>query len=173
MLHVNDIASWYALFHEDRLKIHLLTLLALICFKSYDYDICYEEFTFDEEGFNFGITDYNIKLSYTHQEIYILKLIQHLYGYYSTQRILDYVASKKASTIKQICTAFKFEMISDYESFASYDFNEYVIVKNEIIFYIQIGTILSDRELSDLSNYQDQESYVVYRNETTGKLVIY
>ena len=63
----------------------------------------------------------------------------------------------------------------DLEDFKYYPFDEYVLLLGNNVFFINNDTKLTEDEKNSLLSYnkKEQDSFVVFRDKETGKLVVY
>lgn len=176
---INEIATWYKennlLAENDLLRIKVLSLYTKAAYTILNIDLKCSELSFENNDLNLGITDTSSPTTFSEAELHILKTINHVYGYEDLKYLILDLTHIQNINIENVTNYLKDRLISDIEAFASYDFNEYVLLFGNNVFFVNNNTILTEEEKEQLSLYNkpEQDSFVVFRNEQTGKLVIY
>lgn len=176
---INEIATWYKenniLADKDLLRIKVLSLYTKAAYTLLNIDLKCSELNFENNDLNLGITDTSSPATFNKTELQILKTINHVYGYEDLKYLILDLTHIQNINIENVTYYLKDRLASDIEAFASYDFNEYVLLFGNNVFFVNNNTILTEEEQETLSKYnkQEQDSFVVFRDEYTGKLVIY
>lgn len=176
---INEIASWYkknnSLAKDDLLRIKVLSIYTLVAYKIKNIQVSYEEIVYNGKEFNLGITSCEEDSTFDETETKILNTINRVYGYVR----LDYLFSELSYagiTINEICESLKESITNDLEMYENHDFHEHAIVTNNLVFFVNDHTNLTNEEIELLMNqkpYDDQVIFTVYRDEENGKLVVY
>ena len=108
-------------------------------------------------------------------ELQILNTINHVYGYEELKYLILHITHIQNVNIENITSYLKDELVSNLEGYQYYDFDEYVLLLGNNVFFVNNNTVLTDEEKERLKGYNkpDQDSFVVFRNEGNGKLVVY
>ena len=176
---INEIATWYKenniLANKDLLRNKVLSLYTKAAYTILNIDLKCSELNFENNDLNLGITDTSSPATFNKTELQILKTINHVYGYEDLKYLILDLTHIQNINIENVTYYLKDRLASDIEAFASYDFNEYVLLFGNNVFFVNNNTILTEEEQETLSKYnkQEQDSFVVFRDEYTGKLVIY
>ncbi len=176
---INEVATWFKenniLAAKDQNRIITLSLYTKIAFKLCNKDLKCTEISFANGSFNIGITNTDTPGNWSSDELQIIETINHCYGYENLKYLFLKLAKVKNCNIENITNYLKDDILDALESYKDYTFNEYVLIFNDNIFFINKNTILTDAEKELLSTYDnaDQNSYIVFRDENNGKLVVY
>lgn len=175
---INEIASWYKknnlLAQNDLNRCKVLSIYTLVAYKIKNIEVQYEEMTYQNNDFNFGITNYEESAEFNEEETRILNTINRTYGYIPLEYLyseLSYAGQK----IDEIVSFLRTDINEELEGNAYYDFNEYVLLGKNNVYFVNNNTNLTEEEktrLIDKKSNDDQTLYTVFRDEN-DKLVVY
>ena len=108
-------------------------------------------------------------------ELQILKTINHVYGYEDLKYLVLDLTHIQNINIENVTNYLKDRISSDLEGFKYYNFEEYVLLLGNNVFFINNNTKLTEEETNYLRNLNkpEQDSFIVFRDEESGKLVVY
>lgn len=174
---INEIASWYKKYNKlsnEKLRVEMLSLYTIVAFKTQGLEIEHGKLKIDSVSIELGITNKDLDPIFNELETRILNTINRVYGYLKVSTLL-YSLAFVEPTIEKITDYLYDEIKNDIDNHKNFDFNEYVILSNNNVFFVGNDTKLTDEELEHLNTYQalEQNQFTVFRNPDTGKLVIY
>lgn len=176
---INEIATWYKennlLAANDTLRVKVLSLYTKAAYTLSGKDLKCSELNFENNDLNLGITDMSSYADFPADELQILKTINHVYGYEELKYLILDLTHIQNVNIENVTNYLKDRLLHDLESFEHYEFEEYVLLLGNNVFFINNDTILSEEEKEFLAGYNksEQDSFVVFRDENNGKLVVY
>lgn len=176
---INEVATWFKenniLAKEDDLRIKVLSLYAKAAYTISGKELKCSELSFEKQDINLGITSTEEYVDFPADELQILNTINHVYGYEELKYLILHLTHIKNVNIENVTNYLKADLESDLEGYQYYDFDEYVLLIGSNVFFVNNNTILTDEEKESLKLYnrQDQDSYIVFRDEDSGKLVVY
>ena len=120
-------------------------------------------------------TDYESYAEFDNDELQILNTINHVYGYEDLKYLVLDLTHIQNINIENVTNYLKDRISSDLEGFKYYNFEEYVVLLGNNVFFVNNNTKLTDEETEYLRalSKPEQDSFVVFRNEDSGKLVVY
>lgn len=176
MRSISEIANWFKKNNmlKDDIRIKLLCLHTIVAYKISNIDLEYEEIKFSKDSFDIGIRDIDTKSMFNDKELRILNTINHVYGYEDIECLLKHLSNVLEPSIDNIINYLYEEIEKHLDGFKYYDFDEYVLLLGNNVFFIKNNTILTEDEKDTLSKYDlaDQDSFIVFR-DTNNKLVVY
>lgn len=176
---INEIATWFKennlLAKQDELRIKLLSLYTKVAYTISNLDLKCSELNFENNNINLGITNYETYADFSNEELQILNTINHVYGYEDLKYLVLDLTHIQNINIENVTNYLKDRITSDLEGFKYYDFEEYVLLLGNNVFFVNNNTTLTEDEKERLRAYNkpEQDSFVVFRNEESGKLVVY
>lgn len=176
---INEIATWYKnnniLAKNDDLRIKVLSLYTKFAYNIKGLDLECSELSFQDKDFNIGITSTNEETTFEKDELQIIKTINHVYGYEEVKYLILALTHVQNCNIENLTNYFHDEILDHLEGHELYDFNEYVELLGENVFFINNDTNLTDEERENLATYKrpDQDHFIVFRDNQSGKLVVY
>lgn len=176
---INDIATWFKennlLAKKDELRIKLLSLYTKVAYTISEKELKCSELNFENNDLNIGITDYESYAEFDNDELQILNTINHVYGYEDLKYLVLDLTHIQNINIENVTNYLKDRISSDLEGFKYYNFEEYVVLLGNNVFFVNNNTKLTDEETEYLRalSKPEQDSFVVFRNEDSGKLVVY
>lgn len=179
MRNINEIATWFKenniLATTDFLRVKVLSLYTKVAYTLLNKELKCSELNFENNDFNFGITDTNSYTEFDDDEIQILKTINHIYGYEELKYLILDLTHIQNINIANVTNYLQERIEKDLEDFKYYPFDEYVLLLGNNVFFINNNTTLTEDEKNSLLSYskKEQDSFVVFRDEETGKLVVY
>lgn len=179
MRNINEVATWFKqnniLAKDDDLRVKVLSLYTKFAYNISNLDLKCTELTFNDNNFNLGITNTNEKQDFSKEELQIIKTINHVYGYEEVKYLILSLTHVQNCNIENLTNYFHDEIKDHLEGHQYYDFNEYVELLGNNVFFVNNNTTLTEEEKERLSKYNrpDQEHFIVFRDTTNGKLVVY
>lgn len=179
MRNINEIATWFKennlLAENDFLRVKVLSLYTKVAYTLLNKELKCSELNFENNDFNLGITDTNSYTEFADDEIQILKTINHVYGYEELKYLILDLTHIQNINIENVTNYLQERIEKDLEDFKYYPFDEYVLLLGNNVFFINNDTKLTEDEKNSLLSYnkKEQDSFVVFRDKETGKLVIY
>lgn len=179
MRNINEVATWFKqnniLAHNDDLRVKLLSLYTKFAYNIENIELQCTELNFQNNDFNIGITDTNTETILSKEELQIIKTINHVYGYEETKYLILALTHAQNCNIENLTNYFRDEIKSHLEGHKLYDFNEYVELLGKNVFFVHNNTTLTEEEKKRLSKYNrpDQNHFIVFRDDTSRKLVVY
>lgn len=176
---INEVATWYKenniLAKSDDLRVKVLSLYAKVAYNISGLELKCTELNFEHKDFNFGITDTSSYTNFPAEELQILKTINHVYGYEELKYLILDLTHIQNVNIENITSYLKERIASDLEGYQYYEFDEYVLLLGNNVFFVNNNTKLTEEEVNHLRTYnkEEQDSFIVFRDETNGKLVVY
>lgn len=176
---INEVATWFKennlLASNDDLRVKVLSLYAKAAYTISNKELKCSELSFEKQDMNLGITDMSTYVDFPADELQILNTINHVYGYEELKYLILHLTHIQNVNIENITSYLKDELVSNLEGYQYYDFDEYVLLLGNNVFFVNNNTVLTDEEKERLKGYNkpDQDSFVVFRNEENGKLVVY
>ena len=176
---INEVATWFKdnniLAEKDELRIKILSLYTKVAYTISNIELKCTELNFENNDLNFGITDTKIYTEFSNEELQILKTINHVYGYEDLKYLILDLTHIQNINIENVTNYLRERITSDLEGFKYYDFEEYVLLLGNNVFFINNNTTLTDEEKERLRTYNkpEQDSFVVFRDDSDGKLVVY
>lgn len=176
---INEIATWFKenniLALNDDLRVKVLSLYTKVAYTVSNKELLCEELNLEDNDLNIGITDMKVSAEFDREELQILNTMNHVYGCDELKYLILPLTGIKTPNLKEITECLKDDILFDLESFQNYSFNEYVLLLGDNVFFVDDKTVLTEEEKERLSLYNDpeQDSFVVFRNEADGMLVVY
>lgn len=176
---INEIATWFKnnniLAKKDNLRVKILSLYTKVAYTISSKELKCSELNFENGDINIGITDTEVYADFPADELQILKTINHVYGYEELKYLILDLTHIQNVNIENVTNYLKERITSDLEGFQYYDFEEYVLLLGNNVFFVNNNVKLTDEEKQSLRTYnkEEQDSFIVLRDEQTGKLVVY
>ena len=176
---INEVATWFKennlLAKQDQLRIKILSLYTKVAYTISEKELKCSELNFENNDINLGITDYASYADFDNEELQILNTINHVYGYEDLKYLVLDLTHIQNINIENVTNYLKDRISSDLEGFKYYNFEEYVLLLGNNVFFINNNTKLTEEETNYLRNLNkpEQDSFIVFRNEESGKLVVY
>ncbi len=182
---INNVKKWFVKNNKTKLsdqKQNVLGLFTKAAFLLNDSKKDIGSFIYENESINVIESDLELsKIKFTAKEIRLLKEINNYYGYLDMKTLfktepllkLKFENKKVELTDKIIIDLFGKTIKEMEEYFKNYDLNKEVIVNNDLVFFVQKDTNLTDEERDYLSKLTSDNQKIFEVSRTENGLVVF